>query len=115
MSDYPESGLGVLIAKMDALTERVGEARDELKETSRELTKVKEQLQQTSFELQQTKAELKSTKDELTTAKVEIESLKKMIGNYRAGVAAILGLGGLFGWLLATVTGVSGVVRSWVH
>src|SRR6478609_6880592 len=115
MPDTPDSGLAVLIARMEALTEKVIEARDELKETNKELTKVKEQLQATSYELLQTKNELAATKTELTTAKVEIEALKKMISNYRAGAAAILGLGGLVGWLLATVTGVTGVVRSWVH
>jgi chromosome segregation ATPase len=115
MTDHPGSGLGVLIAKMDALTERVAEARDELKETRSELTKVKDQLQQTSFELTQTKNELTITKGELAAAKTEIESLKKMIGHYRSGVAAILGLGGLVGWLLAMVSGVSGVFKSWVH
>lgn len=112
MNDYPPGGLAVLIAKMDALTERVGEARDELKENSKELSRVKEQLATTSFELMQTKSELKSTKDELTSAKNEIENLKKMLGHYKGGVAAILGLGGLIGWVLSAFSGVS---KLWGH
>lgn len=105
-------GLGVLIAKMDALAERVGEARDELKENSKELALVKHQLQQTSFELIATKGELALTKNELTKAQSEINELKQMLGRYRGGVAAILGLGGLIGWGLSTMSGVS---KLWGH
>lgn len=108
----PASGLGVILARMDAMTERFTETRDLLRDTGKELSKVKEQLQQVTFELQATKTELAQTKVELTTAKTEIEALKTMLGRYRGGIAAILGLGGLAGWCLSTLTGLS---KFWGH
>ena len=112
MSDNPGSGLGVILARMDAMTERFTETRDLLRETSKDLNRVKEQLQQVTFELQATKNELAQTKVELTTAKTEIEALKTMLSRYRGGVAAILGLGGLAGYCLSTLTGLS---KFWGH